>query len=733
MNRGFVSGRNRRGAIVGLARALAILVLGLAALGVPVRAAQSEAVGVWDTVGVRKPSVLLDGTAYKMWYEGIDTDDNIRVGLATSVNGRSWKKFAANPIFDGTPGAWDGDGEHAPFVIKDGSTYKMWYEGSNGSVRQLGYATSSDGITWTKYAGNPVLTAGPEAYDSQVAGHGSLLYDNGVYKLWYHAIGDQGIIIAYATSPDGITWTKAGPVLLPNAGGWDSNALWGPSVLKIDTTYYMWYSAAGNQYPVSIGLATSTNGTTWTRVGAVPVVMDPGGTDQIGDPHVLYSGGLFRMWHGDFSDGAIYYEQSTDGITWTTPALALGSSGHLDTSFSGDGKLSTTFAAGQPAWARSVVTQSNGKITVAGDSTAPSATNSNIYVARYTQAGALDTTFKSTGKLVINLGANEQARALLVLPTTGKLVLAGQKCPVGWIPCDAVVIRLNANGSMDTTFNGTGRRIDDVGGGDNGSLAAAVYPGGKIVAAGYMLKASGDADFAVIRYTAAGGLDTTFSGDGKQTISFGAGRQDVARAIAVQTDGKILVAGKTCDAANANCNFALARLNANGALDLTFNKTGKQITNLGGSDFASAIAIQQNGKIVLAGGRDWGGTSYFALARYNTNGTLDTTFAGTGKTVTDFSGDANPDYITAMHLQSNGMIVACGDVYAGSTSNFALARYTTTGVLDTSFSTDGKAVVDFGQDDHCLALAREPDQTYVVAGYSDTGTLKKWVVGRVLP
>ncbi|MGE5248708.1 MAG: hypothetical protein ACM3QS_00715, partial [Bacteroidota bacterium] len=277
----------------GLFTIAAVLALVLGNSGSRARAAGGEAAGIWDAAGVSKPSVLHDGTRYRMWYDGNDYAGNTGIGLAASPDGRSWKKSTRNPILDGTPGAWDGSGEHAPFVMKQGGLYKMWYEGSNGSVRQLGYATSLDGLTWTKFAGNPVLHAGPEAYDATVAGHGSVLYEGGVYKLWYHAIGDQGIIIAYATSANGTDWTKQGPVLLPQPGGWDENALWGPIVLKLNATYYMWYSAAGNQYPVSIGLATSTNGTTWTRVGDGPVVKDPDNTDTVGDPHVIYEGGLY--------------------------------------------------------------------------------------------------------------------------------------------------------------------------------------------------------------------------------------------------------------------------------------------------------------------------------------------------------------------------------------------------------------------------------------------------------
>jgi sucrose-6-phosphate hydrolase SacC (GH32 family) len=270
-----------------------------------------------------KPSVLRDDRGYKMWYDGADFADNIQVGLATSKDGRNWQKSPQNPIFDGEPGAWDAFGEHAPFVMKDGNLYKMWYEGSDGNVRQLGYATSRDGINWRKHPGNPVLHAGPEAYDQAVAGHGTVLLEDGLYKLWYHAIGDLGAIIAYATSPDGIHWTKQGPVLVGAPDRWDTG-LWGPSVLKVDGRYWMWYSASGPGFPISIGLATSRDGVAWKRVGDRPVITDPESVHNFGDPHVIFERGLYRMWLGDFSaDRAIHYAESENGVVWSVPVPSL--------------------------------------------------------------------------------------------------------------------------------------------------------------------------------------------------------------------------------------------------------------------------------------------------------------------------------------------------------------------------------------------------------------------------
>ncbi|MEA3396262.1 MAG: Ig-like domain-containing protein, partial [Chloroflexota bacterium] len=286
-------------------------------------------IGDWDGLQVMKLAVISDGVEYKMWFDGINLLDERQVGLATSGDGISWTKYLTNPVLTGDPGEWDESGEHAPFVLKEGGVYKMWYEGTNQDmVRQLGYATSTNGIDWHKYANNPVLEAGPEGYDQEAAAHGSLLNDGGAYKLWYHAMGDQGPIIAYATSPDGINWSKQGPVLLPDGGSWDGDAVWGPSVLNLDGVYWMWYAGAGPQGPPAVGVITSTNGITWTRFLVGPVVTE---TTPIGDPHVISDGGKLKMWYQDFEQGVINYAESDDGILWTkspsNPVLTPGTPG----------------------------------------------------------------------------------------------------------------------------------------------------------------------------------------------------------------------------------------------------------------------------------------------------------------------------------------------------------------------------------------------------------------------
>src|SRR6188768_2002106 len=196
---------------------------------------------------------------------------------------------------------------------------------------------------------------------------------------------------------------------------------------------------------------------------------------------------------------------------------------------------------------------------------------------------------------------------------------------------------------------------------------------------------------------APGDLDVSFSGDGKQTTDYGGA--DAAAAVAMHADGKLVVAG------TSDGNFALARYGADGALDPSFSGNGLVTTDLGGTDDGQGVVIQTDGKIVVAGGSE----GNFALARYTTDGGLDPSFSGDGRQTTDFGRE---DRATAVALQADGRIVVGGN----SGSDFALARYDANGGLDTSFSGDGKQTTDFGGTDSSNDVAMAADGAIVVVG-----------------
>lgn len=425
-----------------------------------------------------------------------------------------------------------------------------------------------------------------------------------------------------------------------------------------------------------------------------------------------------------------------------TFSYALAAPGDLDTTFGGGGQLNNGFQnlSGYERDDRlhGITIQSNGKIVAVGYSS--NGSNTDFALMRYNTDGLLDTTFSGDGMLLTNLGGVDQAYDVAV--QSNKIVAVGRKCMNN--VCDVALARYNTRGTLDTTFSGDGKQISDYDGGDNGSKGGlAIQSDGKILVAGYMWNGT-DYDFAVYRYNANGSPDTTFSGDGKVHDGFGAGRQDFATDLVLQSDGKILVAGYTGDSNGKNNNFAIARLNANGTGDTTFSGDGKQVTNFGANDYGYGIAFQDNGKIVVVGEKRTATTAYFAVARYKTNGSLDATFNGTGKRVFSIIPGFR-SFASDVIVQSNGKIVVLGTTDNTSyvlNKDFALVRLNNAGGFDNTFSQDGRVIVsyddnDWGPYDYGTALARQPlDGKYVVGGYINSyqsSVYGDFALARVLP
>ncbi len=344
--------------------------------------------------------------------------------------------------------------------------------------------------------------------------------------------------------------------------------------------------------------------------------------------------------------------------------------GSLDTSFSGDGRQTTDFGGFDQA--TGVALQGDGKIVAVGGGGA----DDDVALARYNPNGSLDPSFSGDGRQMTDFGGFDDANGV-ALQADGKIVAVG-RAPEG----DFALARYTANGSLDPTFSGDGKQTTDFGGFGEGATGVALLGDGKIVAVGDGGPDFFAGDFALARYNPNGSLDPSFSGDGKQTTDFG--DFDRARGVALQGDGKIVAVGMAFSVDN---NFALARYNPNGSLDPTFSGDGKQTTDFGGFDQANGVALRGDGKIVVVG--DAGGfPSDFALARYNPDGSLDTSLSGDGQQTTDFGGDSDAAFGVA--LQGDGKIVAVGG--GGADEDFALARYLRTG-----------AAVEAGDDFTCGA------------------------------
>ncbi len=276
----------------------------------------------------------------------------------------------------------------------------------------------------------------------------------------------------------------------------------------------------------------------------------------------------------------------------------------------------------------------------------------------------------------------------------------------------AASLALAASGDLDPTFSGDGRIIQGFGGREHWGVDVAVQADGKLVAVGQKYLSSGQ-DFAVARYTTAGVLDPTFSGDGRQVISLGT--YDRAFGIAIQADGKIVVGGKTCNADFLVCDVALARLNPDGSLDAGFGAGGKVITDFASGDDGAFDLGLQGSKIVLAGYLFDGSDSDAAVYRYNPDGSLDKNFSGDGIQPIDFGRE---DSFGSIRVVAGRIYVAGRSRLAdGSTSDMVAARLNSNGSLDTTFSRDGKISLDLGADEYVKDLAVMGGKV-VILGYS---------------
>ena len=391
-------------------------------------------------------------------------------------------------------------------------------------------------------------------------------------------------------------------------------------------------------------------------------------------------------------------------LVLAVPGIALAAPGDLDPGFGTGGTVLTDFSGGSDE-ARGVAVQSDGKIVAVGYA----GNFDDFGLARYNTDGSLDSSFGTGGKVTTDFnGGSDEAQAVAV-QSDGRIVVAGRsEVPEGGFNWFSLA-RYNSNGSLDTGFGTGGKVVVDFGtGGADDAFGVAVQADGRIVAAGV---AGGD--FALVRLTASGGLDSGFGTGGKVTTDFNGGA-DLARGVAVQSDGRIVAAGYTGNS-GGDYDFALARYNADGSLDTGFDTDGKVTTSFGGVEFGHAVAVQPDGRIVVAGytGGD------FALARYNTNGGLDSGFGTGGKVTTDFG---RSEIAYGVAVQSDGRIVAAGDSVSSDLSDFALARYNADGSLDTGFSGDGKVTTDFNSGfDHAFGAAVQSDGKIVAAGYGGPG------------
>jgi uncharacterized delta-60 repeat protein len=407
-----------------------------------------------------------------------------------------------------------------------------------------------------------------------------------------------------------------------------------------------------------------------------------------------------------------------------TPAVPSG----LDLTFGDGGRVSTP--VGGDGQGEGVVIQSGGQIVTAGWRTVGSGIDSDFALTRNNPDGSLDTGFGSGGIATTDLGGpDDQALDAALLADNG-IVAVGRTDASGILKTAFGVVRYLPDGTPDANFGTDGIVTTPFFGKGAVADAVAVQPDGKIVVAGFADEASGfNSDFALARYNADGTLDTSFDGDGIVTTDL-SGQDDNVTGVAIQPDGKIVAVG------TAGEDIALARYTTDGKLDTNFGNGGFKITDLGFVDVANGVALTPSGQVLIAGYTIGAKLNNdFLLQRYDTDGALDTTF-GTGGTVkTDVS--TGDDFGENLVVDAAGRIILVGEATSPTSptlTDIALARYNADGTPDTSFATNGILTADlhgfgdFGKDVTIDSLGR-----IVAAGYTANGSGTEFALLRANP
>lgn len=414
------------------------------------------------------------------------------------------------------------------------------------------------------------------------------------------------------------------------------------------------------------------------------------------------------------------------------------SGGALDLTFSSSGKQTVAFDLGSSKTdsANDVAIDSSGRIVVVGSALKSGTADYDFAVTRLKSDGSIDGSFGASGIQTIpfNLGGNNEEEATgVAIDANGKIVIVGRVQRSSTGDFDFGIVRLNSDGSLDTTFNSTGKRtvFFDLGGTkEDEATDVAIDSNGKIVVVGFAERATptGNFDYAVARLNSDGSLDTTFNSTGKATVAFdlGGSNADYCSCVAIDSSNRIVLGGGVKRTAVQDYDFGVARLKTDGTLDTTFNSTGKRQIAFdqgnGNDDEATGIAIDGNGKIVVVGYAQEGGTSTdhdFAIARLNSDGSSDLSFNSNGKLPLDVSD--RDDFATDVAIDSKGRIVVVGygERLAGN-NDFAVIRLNTDGSLDTNFAgMGGRGVTyDFGSNnnDYCRAVAIDSVGRIVMAG-----------------
>lgn len=414
------------------------------------------------------------------------------------------------------------------------------------------------------------------------------------------------------------------------------------------------------------------------------------------------------------SDGKASSNAASTTVTVPTVVTAAGT---LDATFGSAGKAISTYST-TSTFGPAVKVQTDGRIVVVGKQF--NGHDDDILVQRFYSNGLPDTSFGTGGAAVLKLSSGDENAKALVIQSDGKIVIAGGAVQFGSYET-SVVLRLTADGVLDSSFGSGGKVLIDFGVPSH-AHAVVLQSDGKVVMTGETYTTSDGGMFALARLQSNGALDTSFGTGGKVSQVLGTGGN--GHALAVQSDGKVVVGGYATSTETRRTSFAVLRFSSTGVLDTSFGSGGTSLISVGtGNNYCHALLLQSDGKIVLSGGANTATNFDFALVRLNINGTLDTSFGSGGTVTTNFVSGSTPsiEETAAAIIQTDGKIVAGGY----SDRKFAVVRYLANGSVDTSFGTAGMVTTVVGSDgdDWIKSMALQSwDGKIIAAGYSKNGT-----------
>lgn len=396
--------------------------------------------------------------------------------------------------------------------------------------------------------------------------------------------------------------------------------------------------------------------------------------------------------------------------------LSMGTSfaqdGSLDPLFGTSGKVVTPIG-GIADEGRCTAIQADGKILVAGYTN--NGTDIDFAILRYNTDGSLDMSFDGDGIVTTDFGGYDNEIYAMAIQDDGKIVVAG--ATYNGSNMDFALARYKTDGTPDSTFDADGKLKTDVSGSTDFAYGLIIQPDQKIIACGSSYNGTSD-DFSMVRYNSDGSPDASFDSDGIVMLDF-ANSMETAQAIALQADGKIVLAGWTGSYPTGD--YAIARFETDGALDNTFDTDGKLVLDISSTnDEGKTVLIQDDGKIVIAGSSGlMFQPPFLSVVRLNPSGTLDNTFNSTGKATFDLF-TSTAESASSLAQQSDGKLVIGGTKSTGGSGDFLLLRLLNNGSLDNSFDSDGYVTTDFsGDDDVAKGMVIQQDQYIVLAGVSN--------------